>query len=277
VRLSRTPPQNGHRPAIDRLFTSAAEAYGPRVTAVILSGALDDGSLGLWDVENAGGAALVQDPAEALYPDMPLSASLYVPSAQVLALSDLAARIVELTQEPPQVRSPVAEPRERPWSDLAAEAHDAASIFTCPECNGPLLEDERDGVLKFRCRVGHVYSAESGSQSRRGLCRDPRRAASVRRHTGAPGQPAGEAADGRLRRRPAALTGRVLRQVGTVARLACLVDELERAHPHPPATVLVEDRLVPRGTGVTPHDNWIHHGVLIAGRSGAQTHCCVVW
>ena len=161
VRLTRTPPQNGHRPAIDRLFTSAADAYGSRVTAVILSGALDDGSVGLSDVDNAGGAALVQDPAEALYPDMPLSASLYVPSAQVMSIPELAARIVELTQEPPPLRAPVAPSVDRSWAELAGEEHDPAGIFTCPECNGPLLEDERDGVLKFRCRVGHVYSAES--------------------------------------------------------------------------------------------------------------------
>ena len=160
IRLSRTPPQNGHRPAIDRLFTSAADAYGPRVTAVILSGALDDGSLGLSDVARAGGAALVQDPAEALYPDMPLSASLYVPAAEVLPVPGLAERIVELAREAPPPR-PAVESEDRDWPELASEEHDAASIFTCPECSGPLLEDERDGVLKFRCRVGHVYSAES--------------------------------------------------------------------------------------------------------------------
>jgi two-component system chemotaxis response regulator CheB len=161
VRLSRTPPQNGHRPAIDRLFTSAAEAYGRRVTAVILSGALDDGSLGLSEIVRAGGAALVQEPGEALYPDMPTSASLYVPSAEVMPVDDLARRIVELTKTPPPQRlSPVDLP-DRDWGELAGDDQSASSIFTCPECSGPLLEDDRDGILKFRCRVGHVYSAES--------------------------------------------------------------------------------------------------------------------
>ena len=74
VRVVDGPKENFTRPAINPLFRSAAAAYGPRVTAVILTGMLDDGAGGLAEVKRKGGIAVVQDPLEALYPSMPLHA-----------------------------------------------------------------------------------------------------------------------------------------------------------------------------------------------------------
>jgi two-component system chemotaxis response regulator CheB len=96
--LWRGPQENRHRPAVNTLFRSAAVSHGPRVTGVILTGALDDGSAGLWWIRRYGGATVVQDPDEAQVPDMPLSALEYVDSAQVARLSEMGALLTALAR-----------------------------------------------------------------------------------------------------------------------------------------------------------------------------------
>ncbi|HKV56631.1 MAG TPA: CheR family methyltransferase [Ktedonobacteraceae bacterium] len=61
------------RPSVDLLFASAAEAYGDRLIAVILTGSGSDGAAGAVEVKNAGGTVLVQNPQTARYPSMPLA------------------------------------------------------------------------------------------------------------------------------------------------------------------------------------------------------------
>jgi two-component system chemotaxis response regulator CheB len=99
------------RPAIDPLFRSAALAFGPRVTGVILSGTLDDGTAGLWAVKQRGGIAAVQHPQDASFPGMPLNALRYVAADYCLTAAELGPLLDRLGREsrPPIGESPVSE------------------------------------------------------------------------------------------------------------------------------------------------------------------------
>ncbi len=94
--LTTAPRENRHRPAVDPLFRSAALFYGPRVIGVILSGSLDDGTAGLWEIKRRGGTAVVQDPAEALHSGMPRSAVANVDVDHIVPLSEIGALLASL-------------------------------------------------------------------------------------------------------------------------------------------------------------------------------------
>lgn len=174
VRVVHGPRENRHRPAIDPLFRSAALAYGPRVVGVVLSGTLDDGTAGLHAIKMRGGVAVVQDPADALYGDMPRNALEYVDVDFCLPVRDIPPRLVQLAQTAVGVKGdPVAgaTPSDMEYeADIARLDPEALndedkpgvpSVYACPECHGTLWEVHEGNVLRFRCRVGHAYSAES--------------------------------------------------------------------------------------------------------------------
>ena len=146
------PPENGHRPAVDVLFRSAARFAGPRTIAVVLSGALDDGTAGAVAVVQRGGLLLAQDPAEAAYPSMPQHAMDEVPTALVGTATELAVCVGELARTPavgPDLPPPRASRSREP----------APAGLGCPECHGALFEIEESGPLRFRCRAGHAWSS----------------------------------------------------------------------------------------------------------------------
>jgi two-component system, chemotaxis family, protein-glutamate methylesterase/glutaminase len=78
------------RPSIDVLFESAADAYGPALLGVVLSGANDDGAAGLAAIARAGGLTLVQPPEEAVAPTMPRAALKATPESCVLSVARMA-------------------------------------------------------------------------------------------------------------------------------------------------------------------------------------------
>jgi two-component system chemotaxis response regulator CheB len=100
LRVTKGPKENRFRPAIDPLFGSAAQAYGPAAVGVVLTGNLDDGTAGLGAIKRLGGIAIVQDPADAMYPSMPRNAAKYVDVDYSVALSDIAPLLVRVTAGP---------------------------------------------------------------------------------------------------------------------------------------------------------------------------------
>ncbi|WP_311267983.1 chemotaxis protein CheB [Sphingobium sp. WCS2017Hpa-17] len=94
--LSMDEPVNHSRPAIDVLLESAADAYGPALAGVILTGANHDGAAGLKAICAAGGTAIVQDFADAQVATMPEAALAACPSARMMTLDDLIPYLLTL-------------------------------------------------------------------------------------------------------------------------------------------------------------------------------------
>ena len=88
--LSNDDPVLYSRPSIDVLFETAADAYGPGLIAIVLTGANHDGADGLAAVVRAGGAAIVQTPEGAYAAAMPQAAIAAAPGARVLSLNEIS-------------------------------------------------------------------------------------------------------------------------------------------------------------------------------------------
>ncbi|MBV8217309.1 MAG: chemotaxis protein CheB [Solirubrobacterales bacterium] len=155
VRLTVGPRENGHRPAIDVLFRSAAKALDSRVVGVVLSGTRDDGSAGLAVIKSSGGATIVQDPKEAMYAGMPASAIANVAVDAIVPSELVASTIAAMVkgEDPPPGQSS---------DDPDPDPPDGESVnAVCPECGGVLTERAEAGVLQWECRVGHRYSPDT--------------------------------------------------------------------------------------------------------------------
>lgn len=189
VRVVLGPRENGHRPSVDPLFRSAARAYGPQVVGVVLSGSGDDGTSGLLAVKRGGGIAVVQDPKTAFSPGMPRSAAEFVAVDHSVPLAEMGALLTRLAPAPaahsparerveeagPAMRETPFKPEpldapqssERDVNDPGNDPESRAEFgFSCPDCSGHLWEMQEDGLLRFRCRVGHRFSAESLMESK---------------------------------------------------------------------------------------------------------------
>ena len=171
VRLSHGPRQNGFRPAADPLFRSAALHAGPRTTAVVLSGNLDDAALGSTTVERRGVRVTVQDPAEADYGGMPRSAIAATEHPIVTPAADLAGHVTRLAREQISMILPAGTEQDEELADeiggLLAGAPETDTLsrsysgLTCPECGGPLYSAREERAQTYDCLVGHRWSPHS--------------------------------------------------------------------------------------------------------------------
>lgn len=172
VRVVRGPQENRFRPAIDALFRSAARSYGPRVVGVLLTGNLDDGIVGLQAIKKRGGLVIVQDPDEAEYPSMPRNALKYAEVDYCVPLSGVAPVLLRLIDEPASRAEEYDVPEAMEFESKIAEQQlntkqfldkveeiGMRTSYTCPECNGSIWQIGKESPLRFRCHVGHSFTA----------------------------------------------------------------------------------------------------------------------
>lgn len=172
ILLSHGPHENLARPAIDPLFRSAAVAYGPAVVGVVLTGQLNDGTSGLLAVKDRGGFTIVQEPSEATARSMPLSAIRHMKVDRVCTLDEMGRLFVELANDDPpeaeqslerlmEIENRIAEGIFKVEDWWALEQMSVPSGLNCPSCRSALYELKDQRVLRYRCRSGHAFSAQS--------------------------------------------------------------------------------------------------------------------
>lgn len=167
IAITKGAHENRARPAIDPLFRSAAVNYGNGAIGVILTGYLDDGTAGMSVIHRCGGTCVVQDPADAAYPDMPQNVLNNQTVDYCVPLSEMGALLLKLAKRKRGQRKDVpadiaieAKIAERVLSDLpSVEALGTQVPFNCPGCGGVLWEVGNESQLRFRCHTGHAYSA----------------------------------------------------------------------------------------------------------------------
>jgi two-component system, chemotaxis family, protein-glutamate methylesterase/glutaminase len=174
IRLSRGPAENGHRPAVDPLFRSAARAFGPRTVAVVLSGARDDGTAGAATVVARGGRVLVQDPDDALHASMPRSVIEHVGVDRICAAAKLGpviGEVVDAVHDVPEAQGSASDDDaelatlETAMANMEDLTSDVMSTrpagLACPTCHGALFELPGEPTPRYRCWVGHAWSPQS--------------------------------------------------------------------------------------------------------------------
>jgi two-component system chemotaxis response regulator CheB len=170
VTVKRGPKENRFRPSIDALFRSAAYTYGAGAIGVILSGALDDGTSGIWSIKHVGGCAVIQQPEEARFDSMPRSALEYVEPDYLLPADEIGALLGRLAAEPRAPdRTVESTTKVLMGKELQIAAEGGAfqkgimdlgtlTPFTCPECHGALVRIAEGKMSRFRCHTGHAYT-----------------------------------------------------------------------------------------------------------------------
>ncbi|WP_109489032.1 chemotaxis protein CheB [Occallatibacter savannae] len=147
VHLGHGPRENMQRPCINAMFRSAASSYGERVAGVLLSGLLDDGAAGLWEIQQHHGTTVVQEPEEATFRSMPDSAIRGLNVQYIVRLSEMAPLLTRLAM------THETNPFQQPTSTSSEEG----TTQTCPECGGVMTATRMGDLIEFRCHVGHRF------------------------------------------------------------------------------------------------------------------------
>jgi len=168
LRLGSGPRENNARPSLDPLFRSAAVCCGHRTVGAVLTGTLGDGAAGLSALKQSGGITVVQDPDDAAFAEMPTTALVRSKPDHIVSLAGMPALFEKLVREPAGPAMTVA-------SSLEYEVKVASggrgsmnemdrigrrSVLACPDCHGIMWEIEEGELVRYRCHVGHAYSAE---------------------------------------------------------------------------------------------------------------------
>jgi two-component system, chemotaxis family, protein-glutamate methylesterase/glutaminase len=173
ILVRRGPKENRFRPSIDVTMRSLAYAYDGRVTGIILTGRLGDGSSGLWTIKEMGGTGIVQDPADALFPDMPDNALKAVQADHILPLKEIGPMVKKHIGRPVTSRTghnPPVHRRMEAEIDIAAQENafekgvvnmGEKTSLTCPECGGALTGIREGITFRYRCHTGHAFSADA--------------------------------------------------------------------------------------------------------------------
>jgi two-component system chemotaxis response regulator CheB len=167
--VTKGAAENRHRPGIDPLFRSAAASHGSRVIAVVLTGMLDDGTAGLIAVKRCGGVTVVQDPRDAAYSGMPLSALDDADVDYCVSIAEMGPLLVSLVSTPhgkskavPDDIRTEAAIAERVLSDISQVNGLGEQVpYNCPGCGGVLWKIDGLGEKRYRCHTGHSYSGLS--------------------------------------------------------------------------------------------------------------------
>ena len=164
--VTRGARENRNRPGIDPLFRSAAVAHGSRVIGVVLTGMEDDGTAGLIAIKRSGGVTVVQDPRDAAYSGMPMSALDNANVDYCVSISDIGPLLTTLVSQahgkskavPEDIRTE-AVIAERVLSDIAQVNTLGKQVpYNCPGCGGVLWKIDGPGEKRYRCHTGHSYT-----------------------------------------------------------------------------------------------------------------------
>jgi two-component system chemotaxis response regulator CheB len=169
ILITKGAQENRSRPAIDPLFRSAAAVFANKVIGILLTGYLDDGTAGMIAIKRCGGTCIVQDPADAEYPDMPQNALNQTKVDYCLPLLEMGGLLYQLLSKKSGKSKPIPKDilietkiAKRVLSDLpSVNALGEQVPFNCPGCGGVLWKIDEGSALRYRCHTGHAYTSAS--------------------------------------------------------------------------------------------------------------------